>query len=252
MKRRFPGSAPAEEGTRTDIRSISPSIVLSLEEMRFQNLPSSQQYCIVAARSLAKRLDHKILNQSEQERLHRFRKREDFDRYLTAHNLIRIIWGQLLGRNASDIAFINGKGNKPLLSGGSGHFNLSHSGDWIAIIVSLRAPVGIDVEQSLPSKAQIPSDLYVHPNDRFHAAAVETDISRFFTAWTLKEAIAKCDGVGLGMPFSDIRLEPDRDNAYRGFYDGRIWYADHWILDDGTHLAYAGEVPCSPLHILVV
>jgi 4'-phosphopantetheinyl transferase len=233
------------------MRYISPSIVLPLEEMCLKNLPSSQQYCIIAPRSLAKRLNHQILDQSERERLYRFRAKEDFDRYLTAHNLIRIIWGQLLGRNASDISFVNSIDNKPLLPDGSGQFNLSHSGDWVAIIVSLRTPVGIDIEQPLPGKAQIPSDLYAHPNDRFHPAAADTGVSRFFTAWTLKEAIAKCDGAGLGMPFSDIRLEPDGDNAYRGFYDCRTWYADHWILDDGTHLAYAGEVPCSPLHVLV-
>lgn len=219
--------------------------------MCLKNLPSSQQYCIVAPRSLAERLNHQKLSRSEQERLYRFRTKEDFERYLTAHNLIRIIWGQLLGRSASDISFINGAGNKPLLSGGSGHFNLSHSGDWVAIIVSLQKPVGIDVEQALPGKAQISSDLYVHPNDRFHPATAETDISRFFTTWTLKEAISKCDGAGLGMPFNEIRLEPDKGNTYRGFCDCRTWYANHWILDDGTHIAYASEAPCSPLYIVV-
>ncbi len=230
---------------------MSPSIVLPLEEMHLKNLPPGRQCCIVAPCSLAKQLDRQILSRGEQERLCRFRRKEDFDRYLTAHSLLRVILGQILGRCARDITFVDGEGNKPLLSDGSCHFNLSHSGDWVAIIVSLDGPVGIDVEQALPGKAQISPDLYAHPNDRFHPAAAGTDISRFFTAWTLKEAISKCDGRGLGIPFNEVRLEPDKGNTYRGFYDCRTWHASHWILDDGTHLAHAGEVPCSTLNIIV-
>lgn len=169
---------------------------------------------------------------------------------MVAHNLKRSVLGMLLGHNPADIGFAFGRGNKPLLAGGQCHFNLSHSGNWVALMVSRRAPVGIDVGHPSPDRTDLLEALVIHPDDRLHFTP-EDDSHRFHASWTLKEAMSKCDGRGLDRPFHEIRLEAEADQSYRGYHEATAWHARHARLKDGAHLAYASETPCAPLHLLI-
>lgn len=131
---------------------------------------------------------------------------------MVAHNLKRSVLGMLLGHNPADIGFAFGRGNKPLLAGGQCHFNLSHSGNWVALMVSRRAPVGIDVGHPSPDRTDLLEALVIHPDDRLHFTP-EDDSHRFHASWTLKEAMSKCDGRGLDRPFHEIRLEAEADQS---------------------------------------
>lgn len=86
-------------------------------------------------------------------------------------------------------------------------FNISHSGDWVAIIFSYQSPkkvVGIDIEH--PQKIR-------RFNDLLHYYASEQEIdeinnhqllsklssleSRFYLSWCLREAVLKSQGAGI-------------------------------------------------------
>src|SRR5262249_39651441 len=79
-------------------------------------------------------------------------------------------------------------------------FNVSHSGEFVALVFSRAGPVGIDIEQERPELA---SNEVI---DRFFSAAersavraqAATDQSRaFFRVWTRQEAAVKTLGLGI-------------------------------------------------------
>lgn len=96
---------------------------------------------------------------------------------------------------------------RPFISHPDIDFNISHSGDWVAIIFSYHNPlkaVGIDIEH--PQKVR-------RFNDLLHYYASEQEITeilnpkilpeltsldaRFYLSWCLREAVLKSQGVGI-------------------------------------------------------
>ncbi|MEP7456436.1 4'-phosphopantetheinyl transferase superfamily protein [Phyllobacterium sp. SB3] len=225
------------------------SSTISLEELATRNLNEKNDYCLLAPRKLAVRIDQAILTATEFERMQLFKFEADRERFLVAHGLKRIVLGKIFQCSPHDIPLAPGPGNKPFAQGGKCHFNLSHSGDWIAMILSFTTQVGIDVERPRPTE-ELPFALVCHPDDRFQLSLETTD-QKFYASWTLKEAISKWDGRGLDRPFNEIRLEVAPDNTYLGHHEGMTWHARHTVLHDGAHLAYASEQLLKPCHMLI-
>ena len=78
------------------------------------------------------------------------------------------------------------------------HLNLSHSGAFLAAVVSQR-PVGIDIERVRPRAVAAQADRVFCPDE---ARALESlpetaRLERFFQLWTLKEAAAKAVGLSI-------------------------------------------------------
>ena len=93
-------------------------------------------------------------------------------------------------------------------------FNISHSGDWVAVILHISPPgeksaVGIDIES--PSKARPYLALLEH-----FASAEEIDWfqqqtnpkSAFYRIWCLREAVLKSQGVGIAK-LSEVTHQPE-------------------------------------------
>ena len=71
------------------------------------------------------------------------------------HAILHQLLGFYLSCSPDDLLFKKGAHGKPELSGkhaGKIHFNLSHSGDQLALIFSVDSPVGIDIEKIHPVK----------------------------------------------------------------------------------------------------
>lgn len=96
---------------------------------------------------------------------------------------------------------------RPYLADPRIDFNISHSGDWVAIIFSFSTPtkmVGIDIEH--PQKIRRYADLlryYAKPQE---IAEIENGQvlpqldsleKRFYLSWCLREAVLKSQGVGI-------------------------------------------------------
>ncbi len=225
------------------------SITRPLEDLAATHFNNQNDYCLLAPRSLAGRIDPSLLTNPELERMQLFRFEADRERFLVAHGLKRLVLSKVLQCHTHNIPLKSGLGNKPLIAGGQCHFNLSHSGNWIAMLLSFKTQIGVDLEEPKPSM-ELPLALVCHPDDRFHAE-LQSPAQRFYASWTLKEAMSKWDGRGLDRPFNEIRLEPMADSSYRGHHEGVIWHARHTVLHDGTHLAYATENPLMPLHMFL-
>jgi 4'-phosphopantetheinyl transferase len=102
-----------------------------------------------------------------------------------------------------------GTGEAPLLG-------LSHSGDWVACLLSQGVLAGIDIEQLDPVRRRdipgmAPEVLTQSEIARMSALEESAQGAFFYRCWTEKEALAKALGMGIALPFAKI-----------GFRNGRI------------------------------
>lgn len=187
------------------------------------------------------------LDLRERQRLTAYRFAADRRRHHAAHALKRWVIGQLVNQPPQRLAFtVDGRG-KPRLVEPALHFNLSHSGGWVAMALRQNAEVGIDVEQ-----ARLPAASLSWPTIRHPDESELPDTASFLKTWTLKEAVSKCCGEGLMLEFTRLRLRPDTQTDFRCDDGQRHWHAWHGMLDVDTHLAIASTSAWSRLRWLQV
>ena len=164
-----------------------------------------------------------LLDDTERERLARYRSTEDQQRFLTGCALAKTALAHYTGRPAAAIRFdrtcaqCGRPHGKPVLAGDGPAHSVSHSGDLVAVAVA-RDPVGVDVEQ-LDSRrrgraATDPEALarMVLSGEEQQALAAIRPSGRaheFLVAWTRKEAVTKATGDGLNIAFSDVVVAAD-------------------------------------------
>ncbi|GHS99545.1 hypothetical protein AGMMS50276_23380 [Synergistales bacterium] len=120
-----------------------------------------------------------------------FRREKDRLRSLAAGLLLREILG------ASKILY--GEHGKPYVPGGP-HFNVSHSGDRVALAVD-EAPVGVDIEEHVEDDYRALARTAFHENELIFLEDVPVSAlaQAFFDIWTLKESYLKMLGSGLSV-----------------------------------------------------
>lgn len=99
-------------------------------------------------------------------------------------------------------------------------FNISHSGDYVAVVFRLGMPqqnaVGLDIEQ--PQKARNFQKLLAYYANEEEIADFSTNPSacRFYLSWCLREAVLKAQGVGL-VKLSSVRFLPTSGQIFCPF-----------------------------------
>lgn len=134
--------------------------------------------------------------------------------YLVARYVLRQLLAVWCDADPWSLSFTIGPHGKPRLERpGAPEFNLSHSGDWVAIALSADRPVGIDVETIDPkvSRDRLAAR-YFSPAEQTELAALP-DSERwaaFYRGWTCKEAWIKATGRGMGFAVErlTVRLDP--------------------------------------------
>jgi 4'-phosphopantetheinyl transferase len=136
--------------------------------------------------------------------------------------------------------FVHAVHGKPALVAAPGdlRFNLSHTAGLIALAFARGHEVGIDAEylqRPLP-KAE---DLILSAAERcdLEARTPEQRHERFFELWTLKEALGKGTGLGLGAALDELtitgsgpyHLSTPRDEALRDWQLGSLRCAEHRV-----------------------
>lgn len=112
------------------------------------------------------------------------------------------------------IAFGRNQYGKPHLASGSASsiaFNLSHSGETLAIAVCAAGEVGLDVEhprsdivrEALAARVCAPGELA-----HFAALPRAEQVELFYRIWTAKEAFSKALGRGFSLGFTRFSVEP--------------------------------------------
>ena len=134
--------------------------------------------------------------------------------HLDGHTVLKQLLSAYLNCPSDALVFQKGPHGKPELDMENTrniYFNLSHSGDYIALAFSIDSPVGIDIERlhSVKKKERIASRFF-HPEEARHLHSQTDDDAEnlFFCYWTMKEAFVKGLGTGLSLPINSFCIEP--------------------------------------------
>ena len=158
------------------------------------------------------------LSPAERERSARFWQAHDRRDYVAAHALVRMALAAHTQLRPEQLSLGADSYGKPLLVLPNGatppHFSLAHSRGLVACAVSLDGAVGIDVE---PVDTTLDVDriatrfFSVEESDALQRCSITERPSRFCELWTLKEALFKAVGTGLGSGLNAVTFRVDRD-----------------------------------------
>jgi 4'-phosphopantetheinyl transferase len=127
---------------------------------------------------------------------------QDRNRFMIARGYLRVLLGRHLGVRPQAIVFAYGERGKPYVLSPAAriHFNVSHSGECALYVVSIRGPVGVDVEclgRELPWRRLAQRFFSAREAAALQRLPKELQKHAFLACWTRKEALAKAIGEGL-------------------------------------------------------
>ena len=153
------------------------------------------------------RLIYPKLPVQEREKAGRFVYEADRLRFITGRLLIREIFKERFGTAFAEIKLT--EYGKPYITGAENfHFNLSHSGDFVALAVS-NAPVGIDIEQIKEIEWKDIAQTF-SAKEKSMLNNSSGQLNCFYRIWTVREAFSKEEGTGLSL-FEDTDNLPEFD-----------------------------------------
>lgn len=140
----------------------------------------------------------------EKKRVEAFFRREDRERYVAAHGILRHVLGRYFKMSPELLEFGKTERGKPELAGklaDSGVcFNLAHSGDVVVLALARTLTVGIDVEEvraGLDPLELAESQFAERELAQLRSLPPERLRGAFFQCWARKEAYLKARGDGL-------------------------------------------------------
>ncbi|MBB6019620.1 4'-phosphopantetheinyl transferase [Paenibacillus sp. JGP012] len=141
----------------------------------------------------------------------RFIHQADAYRSVLGEVLTRVTLSELTGLPRKELSFSRNAYGKPcLMQDPKVQFNVSHSGDWVALISGGTDELGVDVEKISPIDLQI-AERFFSPQENTYLAAMPADqqLNTFYRLWTLKESYIKAIGMGLSMPLNSFAILPN-------------------------------------------
>lgn len=138
----------------------------------------------------------------------RFHRPEDGKRSLIAELLMRRAAVMRLGLRPDEVSFARNPYGRPYLANVRHFkFNVSHSGQYVAIVVG-RRPVGVDIERVDRCNHDVAKRFFSPAESEYLNTLPPGERNRAFTTlWTLKESYTKAEGKGLLIPFQSFGFE---------------------------------------------
>lgn len=151
------------------------------------------------------------LDTCEQARAARYVNPWHGQRYAYTRGLLRRLLGRFRNQAPVEIEFRYGAHGKPEMNDAQGlHFNLSHSGDWIAFAFIQGQQVGIDLESIAGDSDYLSVARQCFSSRELAALEQGTNTAQAFcNTWVRKEAILKAAGLGLDSLKAFCTLDPD-------------------------------------------
>ncbi|MGY6586797.1 MAG: 4'-phosphopantetheinyl transferase superfamily protein [Wenzhouxiangella sp.] len=150
------------------------------------------------------------------------RREQVLRRRIQQQFLLRLLLGSYLDRPGKDLRLVRGEHGKPALAKGQSsnglQFNLSHSGDWLALVFGSGAGVGVDIEvhRTLRRAGDLARRYLPASEADWLNSLAEPERSRAFIAqWTAREALVKARGSSLAQSVAGLALDwsPTRISA---------------------------------------
>ena len=193
------------------------------------------------------------LTPEEKARAARLKRMEDQALYVAAHALLHAAVFQATGQRPR--GFRRGEQGKPELDPGFGDpplaFSLAHARGLVACALAPGMALGVDVERIEPGVdgAGIAAMQFAASERAALAAAPAARRAELFhRIWTLREAVAKAlgEGLGRGAAFA-VALDPlALDRAAEDAARGLAWHLEECAAVPGWRMALAARHPASP------
>lgn len=198
----------------------------------------------VVGYDLRAEFDETVLSEGERERVGRFTSPEVARRWAAGRAGLRHILAARTQMEPAELVLVRGPHGKPRLEGSTLQFNKSDCGELAVVAVCEGREVGVDIEahRSVTRAARI-AERFFSEAERAEIAALPPHGQRraFFDCWTVKEAVLKCDGGGLGaIPMASFSAGLAED--WSGEIAGR-WWAKRFPAGDGLSAAVVLDGP---------
>jgi len=144
-----------------------------------------------------------------------YRQPADRERYLAARTLLRHALSKMAGGQTAprDWRYVEGPYGKPTMAAGLPdlQFNVSHSENCVAVAISSKEPIGVDIECLNPERRSgiVYEVLSESERHRLRKCSAERQWAEFVRIWTAKEACAKALGLGLSLDFQTMEVQMD-------------------------------------------
>lgn len=120
--------------------------------------------------------------------------------------LLKRAVSELYGIDTDTLTIKKGEHGKPYFSQREDIcFNISHSGDYVAVMVG-DSPLGVDIQTIRPVKDRMIEKLCNESEKNFVYGSNNKDRA-FITLWTLKESYIKAIGTGMSFPMDEINFD---------------------------------------------
>jgi 4'-phosphopantetheinyl transferase len=189
-----------------------------------------------------------FITDDEHKRADRFLFEEDRETYISSHSMLRLILSEELNTNPSGISIIIGKNKKPGIPGNPVYFNLAHTRDAFALVISKESYAGIDLEKVNLSMdfLSIIKTFFSNREREFILQSESEANNRFFLLWTRKEAFLKALGTGIIDNLTQVEVS-EQDN----YINKRLF--DSFISDSASneHFIYSKKLQNNYLSVAV-
>jgi 4'-phosphopantetheinyl transferase len=180
-----------------------------------------------------------LLSSRERQRADRFVFARDRVHHTVAHGVLRHLLSRYCSIPPESLQFSVTVAGKPALQCPPGnpagiHFNLTHSGGRALLGVSQGRELGIDLEQvrsNIEALSISRNYFFGSERDAIEDALSVTRDNTFFRYWVAKEAVLKAQGIGLGFPLDQFRVDflPDGHTARIETFDASRLHGD-WTV----------------------
>jgi len=166
-----------------------------------------------------------LISEQEVTRAAGFKKSRDARNFILRQGMVRAVLGQYIRKEAQAVRFVREESGKPYLNPEENiheiHFSPSHTDEMLCLGVSRKNRIGLDIvkcDSRYPFSAT--AEYLFTPGERqwiTRAPSHEQQV-RFFRIWSLKEALLKTMGGGVGM-MQETEVSGIMENRFlNGYY----------------------------------
>ena len=161
----------------------------------------------------------RFLTDEERERADRFRFDSSKQQFIACRATLRRLLGSFCQMTPNAVPIVTGNHGKPRLASTSFEsnlpqieFNVSHSGSFGLIALTMNSCVGVDIEEwdSRVQMLQLAERFFsTEETAELKRLAPDQQMAGFYRCWTCKEAYIKAKGRGLSLSLSSFWVEVD-------------------------------------------
>lgn len=176
----------------------------------------------------------KKVSKERLERANKFKHEIDKKRSIAVEYLLNEMIMDEFSEIETPVSLSYDEKGKPHIDNDIIHFSLSHSGDYVACIISDK-PCGIDIEKHSEKRE------YEKIAKRI---CTDTEISmicnsdEFYSFWTLKESVLKAVGLGLALDMRKVELKRKEEGVYTTKIDDEEYSGRVLKAPEGYSLSY--------------